>query len=275
MTIWPWDIDLAGQARVTVDVCGRMLSVERLGKHTLRYQLGDDPANARLVGVSETDDLLRFVPTLGPMPLLVFPETPLLGPAGSTVRCVMRLPLHLQVGVGTQQSMKRVDELVPPGVSKALYGPVDAGTICTSIRAPNSTSVEAIEELDALPRTPGSQTTCHAVEDSRPASATRRELVAYTHLRARNKTDEPLTISKVMIPAQDVSLYQAGGHTHTNEVSMRLSSAQEAEIDFLKCPVSDATGLVDLNGARTDVDPKKRHFFTYAYRSKTGLEYGF
>ncbi|MFP4598803.1 MAG: hypothetical protein ACLFVJ_11155 [Persicimonas sp.] len=275
MTIWPWDIDLAGQAQVTIDVCGRMLSVERLDKATLRYQLGDDPANARLIGVSETDDLLRFVPTLGPIPLLVFPETPLLSPAGSTVRCVMRLPLHLQVGVGTQKSMKRVDEIVPPGVSKALYGPVDAGTICTSIRAPNSTSVEAVEELDMTPRPPGSQLRCLAIEAGGTAPATRHDLVAYTHLRARNKTDEPLTISKVMIPAQDVSLYQAGGHTHTNEVSMRLSSAQEAEIDFLKCPVSDAAALVDLNGARTDVEPKKRLIFAYAYRSKTGLEYGF
>lgn len=275
MDLWPWDIELARNGSLALDIFGEPLCVERPNPTTLRYRHGDDPAQTRLIGVSETATKLRFVPTLGPIPLLVFPNTQLLCPAASTVRCVLRLPLHLQIGVVDKAGTKKIDEITPPSVSRALYGPVDSGVLCTSIHSPNGASIDEVEHEaaeraeDALPiARPLSPEAETSPEDE-------RELVAYTYLRARNKTEEPLMVTKVMIPAGALSMYQAGRHTHTNEVSMRLMSAHEAELDFLKCPVPNTTPLPDLLGNRTDTTPAKRHFFSHTYRSKTGLEYGF
>jgi hypothetical protein len=275
MDLWPWDIELAADTTSTFDLGGKSLRVERVNPTTLRYRVGDDEKHTRLVGMTETASKLRFVPTLGPLPLLVFPNIQLLCPANSAVRCVLRLPLHIQVGIDDKTGFRRVDEIVPPSVSKALYGPVDSGVLCTSIHAPNAASVEDIEQetsRDAENRPPLLRSDALDVQNTEKAE---RQLVAYTHLRVRNKTEEPLLVSKVMIPAGVISLYQAGQLTHTNEVSMRLLSAQEAELEFLKCPVSETTPLPDLGGHRTDSTPKKPYFFSHTYRSKTGLEFGF
>lgn len=268
-TSWPWDIALGSEAAVDLEVFGQPLSVQRLDPVTLQYRYGDAPARSQLVGVSETTDTLRFVPSLGPIPLLVFPHTPLLCSGDTTAQVLLRLPLHLQVGVGRDSQIKRVDELVPESVSKALYGPVDAGVICTSIHAANGPSLAMVDrvarEVD-LEQTPD---VVHGPgEEEHP-------LVAYTRLKVRNSTAEPLRVTKIMIPADTISLYQAGGRIYTSEVSMRLLSAQEAELEFLTCSADGATPLPDLAGHRTDMSPKKKFMFSHDYRSKTGLEYGF
>lgn len=271
---WPWDVDLANGASVAVELYGQELRISRVNATTLRYQMGDDADAARLIGVSETAEKVRFVPTLGPIPLLIFPRYQLLCPVSSTVRCVLRLPLHVQVGIVDKGGVKKLDEIAPPVVSKALYGPVDSGVICTSIHALNGPAIEDIErEVDSFAE--AAHPVARRLDADGQAHGEPRSLVAYTYLRARNKTEEPLSVTKVMVPAGVASMYQAGSHIHTNEVSMRLLSAQEAELDFLKCPVPDIVALADLNGERTDTSPKKRHFFAYAYRSKTGLEFGF
>jgi hypothetical protein len=271
MELWPWDIELERDTSVTLDVFGKPLRVERINPTTLRYGFGDDPQGAKLVGVSETAHKLRFVPTFGPLPLLIFPQTQLLCPSASSVRCVLRLPLHLQVGVGDKAGFKKLDELAPPSLSRALYGPVDSGMLCTSIHAPNASSIEEINRTSPIEH---HQARPHA-DEAEVSPEDTRELVAYTYLRVRNKTEEPLQVTKVMVPAGGISLYGSGRYVHTNEVSMRLMSAQEAELDFLKCPVPNTVPLADLGGTRTDIAPKKRHFFSHDYRSKTGLEFGF
>lgn len=275
MEIWPWEIELERDTSVTLDIFGEPLHIERLNPTTLRYQFGEESDTARLIGVSETANTLRFVPTFGPLPLLIFPQTQLLCPSASTVRCVLRLPLHLQVGVGDKAGFKRIDELAPPSISRALYGPVDSGVLCTSIHAPNGGSIEEIDRM--TPAEPGDRAPIARPysDETEVSSEDTRDLVAYTYLRVRNRTEEPLLVSKVMVPASVISLYQAGRRTHTNEVSMWLLSAQEAELDFLKCPVPDTQPLVDLSGTRTDTGPKRSHFFSHNYRSKTGLEFGF
>ena len=275
MDLWPWDIELGRNASLAIDIFGKPLHVERVNPTTLRYRHGDDAGTTRLIGVSETADKLRFVPSLGPIPLLIFPNTQLLCPAASTVRCVLRLPLHLQIGIGDKAGVKKVDEIAPPSVSHALYGPVDSGVLCTSIHSLNGTSIDEVER-EAAERPEDMLPIARPLDSHAQASSeARREMVAYTYLRARNKTEEPLMVTKVMIPAGVMSMYQADAHTHTNEVSMRLMSAQEAELDFLKCPAPSTTPLADLQGNRTDTSPTKRHFFSHSYRSKTGLEFGF
>lgn len=275
MELWPWDIELERDTSVTLDIFGKLFRLERINPTTLRYQFGDDPDAARLIGVSETATTLRFVPTFGPLPLLVFPQTQLLCPSASSVRCVVRLPLHLQVGVGDKAGFKKFDELAPPSISRALYGPVDSGMLCTSIHAPNGGSIEEVDRTSpAQPDLPAPIARPHS-DEAETSSEDTRDLVAYTYLRVRNNTDEPLLVSKIMVPASVISMYQAGRRTHTNEVSMRLLSAQEAELDFLKCPVPKTQPLPDLSGTRTDTVPKKSHFFSHTYRSKTGLEFGF
>jgi hypothetical protein len=274
MDLWPWDIDLGADTTASFDLDGKTLRVDRINPTTLRYKFGDDEKQTRLVGVSETATKLRFVPTLGPLPLLIFPNVQLLCPAGATLRCVLRLPLHVQVGVDDKTGFRLIDEIVPPTASKALYGPVDSGVLCTSIHAPNAASVEDVERENAQ-----AQGTLPILApltgDGEDAAKEPRQLVTYTYLRVRNKTEEPLLVTKVMIPAGVISLYQGAHHTHTNEVSMRLLSAQEAELEFLSCPVAETAPLPDLRGHRTDSSPKKPYFFSHTYRSKTGLEYGF
>ena len=278
MDIWPWDIELGAQTSVAIEAFGKALTVERLNPSTLRYQYGDDPGEARLIGVSETTDLLRFVPTLGPIPLLIFPNTHLLCPAGSTARCYLRLPLHLQVGVGEAKSVKRIADLTPPTVSRALYGPVDAGTLCTSIHANNAPEINHLEE--SFGESAHAQLATRPIEvPAAPADTEdvvfERELFAYTLLRARNTTEEPLEVSKIMVPAATVGLFHNGSHILTNEVVMRLRSEQEAELDFRNCPDSSASAICDLQGRRSETAPQRTHFFSHTYRSKTGLEFGF
>ncbi len=272
---WPWDIELSRGATISTEIFGQMLRVERINATTLGYQFGDEAANARLIGVSETAQCLRFVPSLGPIPLLVFPEHQLLCPAKSTARCVLSLPLHLQVGIVEESGTKKIDEIPPPTISKALYGPVDAGTICTSVHAPNGASIEDVQREAALRDWTHAPLARPVAPEMEASPEDERSLMAYTYLRTRNNTDEPLVVTKFMVPAGVVSLYQAGRLTHTNEVSMRLLSAQEAELDFMRCPVADCVPLHNLNGERTDTTPKRRHIFSHAYRSKTGLEFGF
>jgi hypothetical protein len=270
MDSWPWDIELDIEATAAFDLGGKALHVERVNPTTLRYRVGTNDKQTRLVGVSETATKLRFVPTLGPIPLLIFPQVQLLCPAGSTVQCVLRLPLHVQVGVDDESGFRRIDEIVPASVSKALYGPVDSGVLCTSIHAPTAASIDEFEDRDqhSLPM-------LGRVSDDQSTSPQTHELVTHTRFRVRNETEEPLLVTKIMIPAGVMSLFQDAHRTHTNEVTMGLLSAQEAELEFLKCPIDDTTPLPDLGGQRADGAPTKPHFFAHAYRSKTGLDFGF
>jgi hypothetical protein len=271
MKSWPWDIKIGTNSALSFELLGSPVLFERLNPTTLRFQIGDDPSKSRLVGVTETTTHLRFVPSLGPIPLLVFLKNQLLCPSEATARYIVRLPLYLRVGVADDNHVRRIDELAPPHISKALYGPVDSGSICTSIHSPVAPSLEDLE--DVAPEIGATLSARPLAADAEIADT--RQLVAYTQLRVRNHTEEPHTVTKVMLPADTVSLYQSDDHIYTNQVSMRLLSAHEAELDFLKCHVADATALVDLNGERTDTGPKNRLLFSHAYRAKTGLEFGF
>src|SRR5690606_4724085 len=87
-----------------------------------------------LVAIAQNADIVRFAPTLGERALLVFPKTKFLCPAGLELRTVFQIPVHLHIGVGTPSDIRLVEDLAPPTITRALYGPVDSGTICTSVR---------------------------------------------------------------------------------------------------------------------------------------------
>ncbi|MBA2661126.1 MAG: hypothetical protein H0U74_02430 [Bradymonadaceae bacterium] len=284
---WPVNIPIKEDGGIALEVFGQELSLSRVHPTTLSYSLGEGAAT-RLVAVSENANIVRFVPTLGERALLIFPRSKLLCPAGLSIRVVFALPVHLHLGVGTEADMRLVDDIAPPTITRSLYGPVDAGLICTSVRAIAAMSINQLrdeasdecapelrfgEDIELADIEIGDDPQMSDAGDELPQSI-RNELVAYMFLRVHNTTELPLEVSKVMVPINTLSLYQTRDYLLSNEIHLRLLSRQEAEISSGTCP--DVDGVpIDLGQGRFAVPDRRPHLFAYAYRSKTGLDYGF
>lgn len=298
---WPVHIPLPDDSQIQVAIHGKDLRLTRLQPTSLEYCVGDDEGR-RLVAIGENADLACFVPSLGERSMLAFPRPKLLCPAGLEIRVVMPLPVQVRVGVGTSEDIRYIEDIAPQHVTRALYGPVDSGLVCTSVRAPSATSIATLREAmvpidgpDAdnergrrafVP--PGVFHYGTAIPHDEPAGddpqltdpapvepdPIHNELVAFLWVRIHNATEGPLEVSKILVPVTNLHLYQSQHHLLTNEMRMRLISKQEAELTIGSCPDPDAVSVESAHG-RYAMPDRRPQIFNYTYRNKTGLEYGF
>ena len=278
MSSWPLDVTYDGQNPVSLLIHGDPVTLTPLDATTLEFAVEDD-ADPKLVGVSDASSIVRLVPSVGPNPLLVFPQRSLLCPANSKLKTVIELPLFVQIGVGTPRDVREIAQLKAPTTSRALYGPVDAGVLCTSVRSNVGVSID-----DLLRSRPGQESSLVSTSDGDEPEISPKsegavrvssdELTAYASLTISNRTAEPREVGKVMIPQDLLGLFEADGLIRTSHLKMQLLGEQEAELDFGTCPDPEARPIADLHGRERTTDGRK-HLFDLSYRNKTGLEYGF
>lgn len=292
MHSWPIDISFENGSHVKLRAFDEDLTLRRIHPTTLTYTFGErttrrqgEPESTRLVAIAPNADIVRFAPTLGERALLVFPKTKFLCPAGLELRTVFQIPVHLHIGVGTSSDIRLVEDLAPPTITRALYGPVDSGTICTSVRTRTAADIasylahEPDENEAKIPEFHFGNEPDQAPHNEETPTQTVRtskvnKLFAYASVKITNVTNEPLEVSKIMIPNNALSLYQTDKYLLCNEIQMRLLSRLEAEITPGDCPDPSAKA-VDQGQGRFAIVDRRPHIFAYAYRSKTGLDYGF
>ncbi len=267
---WPHEHTMSeGEDALRGRLQGRAFTLTRVNASWLHVQLHDEEERERpahiIVGVEDSARTIRFIPSLGPLPLLIFPKTRLLCPPQNTLPVVLSLPLYLRMGIGSGQRFALVSELEPPCMMRALYGPVDAGRLCRSIHSDIAFTQDEAREAYHASQPP------HDDEDGTLHLAPKPACLA---LKIYNAMSEPLEISKIMIPVELLSLYQgADGTPQTTSMKMRLFGQQEAEISSDKIP-EHTTPIADMNG--TMPSPSRGSWmFSHSYRNKTGLEFGF
>lgn len=209
--------------------------------------------------------------------MLVFPRRTLLCPANSQLKTVIDLPLFTKVGVGTARDIREITEIKSPLTSRALYGPVVAGVLCTSIKSNVGVSIRDLrgddEPSTLAARSSGDDPEISAVR-GRGHRLTEQDLTAYVNVTVSNQTEKPLEVAKIMIPTDLLALFDSDGVIRTGRVQMHLLSETEEELDFKGCPDTEANPITDLHG-RERVSDGRKHIFDLTYRNKTGLEYGF
>ena len=237
---WPINIELPPGTRVEGSAFGEHITLDRhgdsidlsIGKRSWAAGL---PANGRKVLMG---------PALGERPFLLLPDPTLIVPAHSHLVVDFTIPMHLDIAVDDV----RVRTVAPPALSRALYGPVDSGVICWSIRPLEPTFVEL-----------------------RIAGVT-QQLGAKLRVSCENKSDAPVDVSRVMVPFDMVGLYATKTELRLSDVTMAILGEAVAELTME--PPTGATILADVTGE--PITPTRRIFaFSHTYRNRTGLDYGF
>ena len=266
MTAWPIDIALppVGQsARHTL--YGELFELTRQSETLLELCQGEHERHR--VGINQSATTLRFIPYPGELPLLNLLDPKVLCPAKTQLELVLTPCLNLRVGVGHEESFVHLTDVAPKRQGRALYGAVDTGVLCTSLKTPHYTS---FEEADRAQRGESRlRFTVNGVATSREGA------VAFTALRIVNTTPAPLEVSKVMLPLDMLGLYGASGRLYASRLAIKLLGPLEAQLEYLGPPaIERIKPLRDLYGAPMATS-KKSFFFLHTYRTKTGLDFGF
>lgn len=263
---WPVDRALPerGGAPLELTVQGRRIGMSRVGPEHLSYR-PEAGADEVLVGVEESASIARFIPTMGPLPLLAFPRSRLLCPGRGQLSVWLVVSIYVELGVGRPDApLQAVDAFAPPRVPRALYGPVDNGTICRSAHSPVAVDLErARAQLDTL-----------GEDEPGPHPQLVAPSPALLPLEIQNTTEAPLEVSKIMLPRNLFGLYEHEGDLLMGRYRMTLLGPQEAQLSFQGAPVEGSSPIHDLSGQ--PVEPElKPLLFVHTYRTKTGLEFGF
>lgn len=241
--IWPLELDLKDGQSYDGTLYGRPLALERRG---MRLALGYDEHDW-LVGIPENTQRLRLGPSLGPAPFLVFPTPPLVVPGGESIEQTFRVPLHLELAAVAETSV-RLRELRPATLTRSLYGPVDGGAICWTVKALD----EGVACLQLAGKT--------------------GDLTASLSATIENHTTHGHDVSKIMLPVDLIGLYDRSGELFISDVQMVLLGDTEAELTM----ESPAKARAMNNVLGVPIRPTRRSFaLSHTYRNKTGLEYGF
>ena len=218
---------------------------------------------------------------------------------------MITIPLYLQLGVGDAERIHLLSEMGPPKHGRALYGPVDSGVLCRSVRGPVHLSLDEALRQAQLAQEENEPPAEETRDDHEPgglldggvaeregasqgeaseADAARCDPVVETvvprpccHLSIRvfNDTGEPQEVTKVMLPSSFLRLYEDDeGRLLTGSVLMHVSSDREASLEDGACPDPRARPLPDLQG-QTPRPERLTLLFKHTYKNKTGLEYGF
>lgn len=240
---WPLKIDLPAKGPVTGTVFGERLVFEK--QHdTLSLILGETKWTVALPLAAKT---LMFGPALGPLPYLLFPSPTLVLPSGTEIVRTFRVPLHLDLAAAGSADA-RLRTIAPIGLTRSLYGPVDAGTICWSVRNDGDVSMEL--------RIGGEV----------------RDLSAQVRLSCDNQSSTQVDVSRIMIPTDMVGLYQVATGLRLSDVTMTVVGESDAELTMKSAEGGRA--LIDVVGQT--ISPVRRSFaFSHTYRNRTGLDYGF
>lgn len=267
MASWPIDIELPPPGEsLELAIQQRRICLKRSSDNQLELT-GEDYDQGIVIGGSPDMTTVRFIPTLGGLPLLVFPKSRLLCPAHQSFTVAFAIPVYIVMGLGSGSGFTRVIEFPPPRVPRALYGPVDAGVICRSVHTEIYATLEKARAQTSI-----SEETSSEADELHPLLWAPPLAVLMTMFE--NQTNTPLDITKVMAPQTQLTLYEAKGDLLTNKLRMKLLGELEAELTSLGPASAEAVALTDLNGMPVITEPRPT-LFTHSYKQKTGLEFGF
>lgn len=243
---WPIDTAVKPGTEVSGEAFGVTLRM-RVNSPVAELQFGDSKWR---VALPKGTDRIRFGPALGDSPWLLLPDPALIVPAEQTLKKNFMFPLHLDVAAVSGETATRIRTLSSPRQTRALYGPVDGGTLCWSVQ-------EGADPAAFDVSVDGKTGAC----------------VGKLELRVTNRTSTPQEVSRVLIPVDMVGLYHEGdGAALLSDVSMLIASDAEASLKME--PPRNGSLLHDVEGGA--LAPTRRAFaFSPSYRNRTGLDYGF
>jgi|GEM_PF-5719619 len=268
MASWPIDIELPlpGES-LELDIQHRKICLRRSSDNQLELT-GEAYKQGVVIGGSPDMTTARFLPSLGTMPLLVFPKSRLLCPGHQSFEVAFSVPVYIVMGLGSEtRGFTRVIDFPPMRVPRALYGPVDSGIICRSVQTEIYHSLAVARRQTSV-----SEETSSETGESNPfLSAPPPAVLA---IKLENTTSEPLDIIKIMAPLAHLNLYEEDGDLLTNHLRMKLLGELEAELTSTGSASPEAIPLKDLNGNPV-VQDQRPTLFAHNYKQKTGLEFGF
>ncbi len=268
---WPVRIAWDDEEFPEIFFFDKPLYLQRRAGPSLELSRGT-PETTRLAAIPKTSDNLSFLPSFGDRPFLIFPRPLLICPAGLRFSVDLAVPLYIQLSIEAEGKAHRLVEWAPNSVSRGAYGPVDNSQICTSFSSPS-----AGDPAELL-----NQNTDHPIVNlNLSLTSVDSEPMVYPcwarlNLKVVNTTNEPLEISKIMIPTASLSLFQAVGSSAlaTNKITMRLLGPQDAEL-VLGDPPGGKKLWDPILGRQPGANDRRPYVFLYAYKTKTGLEHGF
>lgn len=273
---WPVHLSLDDESFPLLNFFGKKLQLELRQGPTLEL-IGEDEGSTRLSALAKTSHNLAFLPSVGDLPLLLFPKPQLLCPAGLGLTVEVAIPLHLRLNVDSDAEILRLMEWRPPVVSRGIYGPVDNSQLCTSVHSPAASSRQELLERYADHPILNLALEVTGV-DADPISY---PLWAHLSLTIVNTTSEPLEVAKVMIPTSSLSISQEirspeskGNFLSVGGLTMRLLGPQAAELIFSDKSRDKRKWETIVDGRPTAAE-RLPYVFLHAYKTKTGLEHGF
>lgn len=137
--------------------------------------------------------------------LLRMPEPVVLSP-GESVTFYAITPIDAIVNVETEGGWQTIDWFMPCRFKLSVYGTIDDGVLCRSYQTRLGRSLDAGDGE------------------------------AIFKLTLRNQTKRPVALTKVVLPAEQMSLYYDGYTAYLENVSVSVRSSIEAEVDLLNEP---------------------------------------
>lgn len=236
---WPLNIACPNETAISGSAFGQHITLTRTGD-SLTLNIDED---SWMVGLPVGANAVALGPALGTLPFLVYVRPRVIVPAGGEVSLALSVPLHLELATDAVRLFT-----IEPVQSRALYGPVDGGTLCWSVHSNADVSTEL--------RIAG-----HAAKVSAVAKIT-----------CCNDSADPVEVTRIMVPTDMVGLYSVGDGLQLSEMTMTILGEAEAELTME--PATGGKPLADVLGR--PIVPVRRSFaFSHTYRNRTGLEYGF
>lgn len=235
-----------GPLRIRVRTTGDEIRVAHLSGDWARPGASREPE--RLEEPSEETDWIRWpidrpveriglVPVFPDRPLVLAPESSFRLLPGGSARIYVRVPLWVALEVGDGEG-ERLAELPTVILSDTWWGSLTDGELCYWL------PTNARREVTAETFTP---------------------YQAVCPLALSNRADEELSVEKIALRVEHLSVYEEEGHLWSDETRVKYRGEESgSEIAVSGRPPQEAADAVRVSPARTPIPSRAIHVRTFA-----------